>query len=147
MTARFILMQMVLDKQTKMRETLKIMSMKTGAYGLSYFLSQVFFVVFTTVVFAIMFVTTNTVTLGNGLIMVFALLLQGLALLLFSMSISTLFSDPRLSVQLGSLLLFLPLTLFIGLFNIDKPNPWRLYFGYMFPQFPTTVLVAKLCNI
>jgi hypothetical protein len=66
-----------------------------------------------------MFVTTNTVTLGNGLIMVFALLLQGLALLLFSMSISTLFSDPRLSVQLGSLLLFLPLTLFIGLFNID----------------------------
>jgi hypothetical protein len=39
MTARFILMQMVLDKQTKMRETLKIMSMKTGAYGLSYFLS------------------------------------------------------------------------------------------------------------
>lgn len=112
-------MQMVLDKQTKMRETLKIMSMKTGAYGLSYFLSQVFFVVFTTIVFAIMFVATDTITLGDGLIMALALLLQGFSLLLFSMSISTLFSDPRLSVQLGSLLIFLPMTLFIGLFNID----------------------------
>jgi len=63
------------------------------------------------------------------------------------MSISTIFSDPRLSVQLGSLLLFLPLSLFIGLFNLDWFNPWRLYFGYIFPQFPTTVLVAKLIGL
>ena len=79
--------------------------------------------------------------------MILVLLLQGHALLLFSMSISTIFSDPRLAVQLGSLLLFLPLTLFIGIFNIDASNPWRLYFGYIFPQFPTTILVAKLTNI
>jgi len=44
-----------------MRETLKIMSMKTGAYGLSYFLSQVFFVVFTTFVFTIAFLVSGAI--------------------------------------------------------------------------------------
>ena len=44
-TSRFILMQMVVDKETKMKETLRIMSMKSAAYGLSYFITQ-FIVIF-----------------------------------------------------------------------------------------------------
>jgi hypothetical protein len=36
---RFVLSQPVVDKETKMRETLKILGMKTSAYGLSYFLT------------------------------------------------------------------------------------------------------------
>ena len=46
---------MVVDKETKMRETLKIMSMKTGAYGLSYFLTQVIFTLFVALILTIMF--------------------------------------------------------------------------------------------
>ena len=55
LTARFILMQMVVDKETKMRETLRIMSMKSGAYGLSYFLTQVIITIFTAIVLSIVF--------------------------------------------------------------------------------------------
>jgi hypothetical protein len=65
---------MVLDKETKMRETLKIMSMKTAAYGLSYFLSQLVFVVFTTIVFCVTFLATGLVDFGQGLALFIALL-------------------------------------------------------------------------
>lgn len=36
---RFILSYMVIDKETKMKETLKIMSMKTVSYSMSYIIS------------------------------------------------------------------------------------------------------------
>ena len=42
----FILNQIVVDKETKMRESLKIMSASRLSYTLSYFLTQGFFVVF-----------------------------------------------------------------------------------------------------
>jgi|LauGreDrversion4_2_1035121.scaffolds.fasta_scaffold367508_1 hypothetical protein len=51
------------------------MSMKTGAYGSSYFLSQVFFVIFTTIVFEIAFLVTDTITPGNGILMFFVLMI------------------------------------------------------------------------
>jgi hypothetical protein len=54
-------MQMVIDKETKMRETLKIMSMRTGAYGLSYFLTQVIFTIFTAIVLTVVFTIKNFV--------------------------------------------------------------------------------------
>ena len=60
-TCRFILMQMVIDKETKMRETLKIMSMKTGAYGLSYFLTQLIFTIFIAIVLTVIFTIKNFV--------------------------------------------------------------------------------------
>lgn len=45
---------------------------------------------------------------------------------------------------MGSLALFLPVTLFIGIFNVDQLDPWRVYFGYFFPQFPLTVIASQL---
>lgn len=61
---RFILMQMVIDKETKMRETLKIMSMKTSAYGLSYFLSQLIFTVLITVLLSFTFTYVGFIESG-----------------------------------------------------------------------------------
>ena len=75
-----------------------------------------------------------------------AMILNGISMTFFSMALTTLFSDSKISVQLGSLALVLPLALFIGLMNIDKVNPWRLYFGYFLPQFPTTVIVADMAD-
>jgi hypothetical protein len=37
---RFVLSEPVVDKETKMRETLRIMSMRSSVYGLSYFITQ-----------------------------------------------------------------------------------------------------------
>lgn len=42
----FILNQIVIDKESKMRESLKIMSASRLSYTLSYFLTQGFFVIF-----------------------------------------------------------------------------------------------------
>ena len=68
--------------------------------------------------------------------------LQGISMTFFSMALTTLFSDSKISVQRGALILSLPLILFIGLYNVDQLNPWRLYLGYFLPQFPTTVVIA-----
>ena len=67
LTCRFILMQMVVDKETKMRETLRIMSMKTGAYGLSYFLTQVIFTIFVAIVLTIIFTVKNMIATSDAL--------------------------------------------------------------------------------
>jgi ATP-binding cassette subfamily A (ABC1) protein 5 len=67
LTCRFILMQMVVDKETKMRETLRIMSMKTGAYGLSYFLTQVIFTIFVAIVLTIIFTVKSLVPTSDAL--------------------------------------------------------------------------------
>lgn len=56
---RFVLSQPVVDKETKMRETLKILSMKSSAYGLSYFLTQAIFALITSV-----FITLTFAILG-----------------------------------------------------------------------------------
>ena len=59
-------MQMVIDKETKMRETLKIMSMKTGAYGLSYFLTQVIFTIFVAIALTIIFTVKSLVNSSDA---------------------------------------------------------------------------------
>ena len=46
-TCRFILSQVVIDKETKMKESLRILSLKSGAYGLSYFITQSIFTIVT----------------------------------------------------------------------------------------------------
>lgn len=74
-------------------------------------------------------------------------MLNGISSTFLAMSITTLFSDSKISVQIGSLLMFLPSALFIGLLNVDQTNPWRLYFGYFLPDFPTNVIVANAANI
>jgi hypothetical protein len=51
----FILTQIVRDKETKMRETLKIMSLSKSAYALSYYLTQGLFALFTSLILACFF--------------------------------------------------------------------------------------------
>jgi len=50
-----VLSQPVVDKETKMRETLRILSMKTSAYGLSFFFTQAIFAVITSIVVSVTF--------------------------------------------------------------------------------------------
>ena len=64
---RFVLMQMVIDKEIKMRETLKILSMQTSAYGLSYFTSQLIFTVVISFLLTVTFLILQFVTPLEGL--------------------------------------------------------------------------------
>lgn len=137
---------MVIDKETKMRETLKIMSMKTGAYGLSYFLTQVIFTIFIAIVLTVVFTIKSFVSSGDAFTLFIILMFQGISMLFMSMVITTLFRDSKLSVQLGSLILSLPFILFVCLYNVDPLNPWRVYLCYFLPHFPSTVLIANLVS-
>ena len=137
---------MVVDKETKMRETLRIMSMRSAAYGLSYFLTQLVFITLIALIMMTTFLVKDFICSSCGPTFIAAMLLNGVSMTFFSMALTTVFSDSKISVQLGSLALVLPLVLFIGLLNIDKTDPWRLYFGYMLPTFPTTVIVADMAE-
>ena len=59
-TSAFILNQVVVDKETKMKESLKIMSLGRVPYSLSYFVSQAAFVFFTASILTLAFIFTYT---------------------------------------------------------------------------------------
>ena len=101
---RFILQQAVIDKESKMKETLKILSLKTGAYGLSYFLSQSFFTLLTSLLITITFGIMGFYSdLTHSLQFLFVCLWFGLTLNFYSLVQTTLFSDSKISTQIGSM--------------------------------------------
>ena len=149
----FILKQIVIDKENKMRESLKIMSMSRCAYALSYFCTQAVF----------SFVTAVLVTVGlmwkfdnsNGIagslkIVLFATILFGFALIAFSMTLSTLFSDSKLSPQIGMYILLLPTSVYFYVMPnrinvIERFNPtlgYKLFpLCYLMPNFSFSVIM------
>lgn len=74
-------------------------------------------------------------------------MLFGFGMILFSLCLSTIFSDSKISTQVGSLILLAPLAIFISLFNIDWANPVYLYYGYMLPFFPAVILTGACLGI
>jgi ABC-2 family transporter protein len=121
---------MVIDKETKMRETLKILSMRTSAYGLSYFFSQLVFIAIISLLMTITYLAMKYLSGGDSILFFLVMLIHGISMTFFSMALTTIFSDSKISVQLGSLALVLPLALFIGLLNYAN---WHLYLGYWLP--------------
>lgn len=90
----------MVDKETKMRETLKIMSASRSAYTFSYFLCQGFFVLLSSlfVCVGLEWTYNNTANLGAGPKVLFgSVILFGLALVSISMALTTLFTDSKLS--------------------------------------------------
>lgn len=155
----FLLSQLVTDKESGMRESLKIMSLNRWAYAMSFYLSQSVFTVFTTlVVFGVYIGIINGRTdLPNERIsmcqdspasLFFALLLFGLGLLAMTMLISTIFTDSKLSVQMGTFLLFLPVSTFLCCLvavimqkDAGKSGSNFLQIGYILPQFSFGVII------
>ena len=99
----FILNQIVIDKESKMRESLKIMSASRLSYTLSYFFTQGFFVIFSTMFVTYGFYWSQSNTYGPSLVgssymmMAKAIFCFGLALISVSMTLSTLFTDSKLA--------------------------------------------------
>lgn len=108
----FILNQMVSDKETKMRETLKIMGLSRTAYGTSYLLMQGLITLLSAVIlwlaivlpiqfsgndFNYLTIIASTRGKCSVLPLFFAILLFGLNINGFAQVISTLFSDSKLA--------------------------------------------------
>jgi hypothetical protein len=100
----FLMNQLVADKETKMRETMKIMSLNSGAYSLSYYFSQfIMVIVVSLILFLCLWLPMNGVETpgdfekGSEAALIFAVLLFGCSLLSMSMMISAFFTDSKLS--------------------------------------------------
>jgi putative exporter of polyketide antibiotics len=104
----FIITQIVRDKETKARETLKIMSMKRSAYMWSYFIVQSVFVAITSIILTAAFLLplkykSNeepvylTAVLDNPFSLFLALFLFGEALVAMSLAFSTMFQDSKIA--------------------------------------------------
>ena len=98
---RFIIQGMVDEKNNKMRESLKLMSLTTNNYISSVFLTYTLFAVFAGVSFALAF--TNFFALFpdnpimNPIFFGIAVMLFMIAQIPYCMALSTLFSDSKLA--------------------------------------------------
>ena len=114
--SRFILSQMVVEKESKMKETLKILSLRTGAYGLSFFFTQVLFSLFTALLVTVTFWVTGSLAGSQVFPFMVATLVYSMAFIFYTMFLTTFFSDSRLATQIGSLALILPMAFFIAIY-------------------------------
>ena len=146
---RFVLSEPVVDKETKMRETLKILSMRTSVYGLSYFITQAIFSLFTALLVTLTFWLLRFFSFGGGLVFFISMILYGLSMIFKSMALSTLFSDSKVASQIGSLVLIAPMALFMYLFSVSirTKNIDYMYCGYAVPFVPTMVILADILGV
>ena len=110
---RFVLSQLVNDKESKMRETLRIMSLSRVSYSLSYFVMQGLVSILSSVIMCSWVVNITYYFPDGGIYYMLVCILFGLANISFTMALSTLFADSKLADQFGGLLLILPTALYL----------------------------------
>ena len=99
-----------------MLESLKIMSASRTAYTLSYFISQGLFVVLTGLIVSLGFNFAYSNPVGSSApvyVLFLGTILFGLALMSLSMVLSTVFTDSKLSAQVGMFILLLPTSIYL----------------------------------
>ena len=93
---------MVEDKATKMRETLRLMSLSRASYAMSFFIVQSIFAVLNGMVIGYMIFNNETIFPEQGrqsrsIQYTILSVLMCLGYIGFSMSLSTFFSDPKVA--------------------------------------------------
>ena len=157
----FIMNYLTVDKENKMRETLRIMGLSKTAYGLSYTLMQGIFTVFSALVLVAgllfplrddfgSYVNFIAPSFGHMSAFYFAIavILFGLSTLTFAQMLSTLYSDSKLASQTGPVLMFFPTAISMLLaVNTAFPLGHRMLCRtiiqilYFLPWFPFEVVI------
>jgi len=87
---------------------------------------------------------------GNQFVLLFiAILMYGLSQIGIGLAISTLFSDPRMAMQLGFFFLTVPMVIFILCMDFNATTPEGHFPNYMYaffwlPQFPLAVAASNM---
>ena len=145
----FILNTMVKDKESKMKESLKIMGLNKVVYGLSYLAMQAVYISLTSACMAVSVYAFNTeqLTAPAGLGLFAATWLLGLNFLGMCLVLQNFFSSPKLAPMLGPVILFLPtgVALFAALGQLVSgiQNTWIQYMFWL-PTFPYEVIICAL---
>jgi ATP-binding cassette subfamily A (ABC1) protein 3 len=116
-TSRMILRGIVHDKQTKMKETLKLMSLTQFSYGMSYFMLQAFYGVLSGFLMTVLLLGNsmmfeNDPWKSSGLFML-TVIIYNVNTCSFCMALSTLFNETETAGQVGGVLTLIPSIFFL----------------------------------
>lgn len=114
-TCRFIMFQVVKEKELKIFSTLSTLNLSSSTYGLSYFFVQSINCVYTAICITIPNISLLEDKANTPLFFLSAFLF-GEAMICFSLAITAIFNDSKFSTQIGFLTLFLPIFIYIGIF-------------------------------
>ena len=121
-SGRFILTNIVADKETKMRETLRIMSLSRLSYASSYFIVQGCITFIQAVIMASLCFWNDIIFPDGGIMLIPILTCFGLANITFCMALSCLFGDSKLANQTGGILLILPVACYMYFVSTGIPG-------------------------
>ena len=145
---RFIVTSMVEDKKTKMRETLRLMSLSRWNYTMSFFVYQSCMSLWNGVIIgAIMFNNVNAFTIEddrfkNSVTYIFIAIFLCVGMIGYSMALSTLFYDTKVGQNMSQLAIFIPLILFVAVVNKTGFAGSFLYLTMLTPIGPASALIG-----
>ncbi|CDW86996.1 abc transporter family protein [Stylonychia lemnae] len=135
-TCRFIMFQVVKEKELQIYKALCTLNVRASAYGLSFFIVQSVNCLYTALM-----ITLPNIPIIQGIseipLFFLANFLFGEAMILFSLAITNAFNDSKFSTQIGFLTLFLPIFMYIGIlvFVFDQHQYILLFFSWL-PHLP-----------
>ena len=142
---------MVKDRETKMKETLKIMGMKTWIYALGYLVQRGIWLTLPCLFVAFFMYIFNPDQLSGGDAVLFFIMLWlfGFGVMTFIMVFANFFKDSRLISMIVPIVQFIAagvaMSLLIEPILNDSTNNNIQYF-FWFPTFPFTVLMTNLLS-
>ena len=106
----FIITELVRDRETKMKESLRIMGLNKYMYTLSYLVQRAIWTTLTVLIITLMTYILNSdlISIGQGVQIFFAMWLLAVDSLGMSLVVSNFFTDPKLAAICAPFLLFLP---------------------------------------
>jgi|Transcript_37574 hypothetical protein len=151
-SSNYIANQMVRDRETRMKESLKIMGLEPWIYSLSFLVQRTIWMILTTFFVCFFIWLLNSEVYSFGLIMqlFLALLLFGTGMLSFTMFAQNFFKDAKLATMVMPFIFFIPTGISMALVLepiLDYPyvNNYVQYL-YWFPTFPFTTVMVDLLD-
>ena len=116
--ATFLIQQMVEEKENRMRETLRIMSLTPLSYGGSFFIFQIVFATIgSMIVGGICFgneVFFPVDTISRSIQFIMLLMAYQVAQIPINMTVSTLFSNAKVANYVGQMIVLVPVIIFFN---------------------------------
>lgn len=145
----FIFNEMVRDRETKMKESLKIMGLNKYMYALSFMIQRGIWVTLTCFIITLMTYIYNSdfIGFGQAIQLFFAVWLLAMGNIGASLVVQNFFSDSKLAAICAPFMLFLPTGVaMLGIITpttSGSPNNWIQYLFW----FPTFSFEVVLCHI
>jgi hypothetical protein len=137
---------MVQEKENKMRESLRIMSLTPLSYGGSFLIFQTFFSILGGCIIGAWVYGNEGVfpedPVGRSIQFTMLLILFQVAQIPLLMAVSTFFSDAKVANYVGYIVVISPMLIFLQFVSIDTNGKYLIYLLFFMPQIPTCCLLT-----